>query len=316
MKTTHRKVEDRIAEVPESAWKVELEKTSVRYHVVAAWIAIIFNPIFAITDYINIPADWQTIFYLRCTVAAVTLVTLLLYKKSGWPSRILVLIPFLLISIQNAITYKFIGTEDILGHNLNYMALFIGAGFFVGWKWAYSLITIIVSVVASVIFITLNPVIELRLFLLNGGLLLLAVGAFMFVLIKTRYDLTVKEIKARIALKLSNQEILEQNEEIQAQNEEIQAQAKNIQKINNNLEHIVHLRTIDLEKKNKALEEYAFINAHKLRSPVASILGLVNLISKTNLDDEGQIIVNHLERSTVQLDTIVGSITKTIERAE
>jgi signal transduction histidine kinase len=309
MKTTHRKVEDRIAEVPESEWKVELEKTSVRYHVVAAWIAIIFDPIFAITDYINIPENWQIILYLRFTVAAFTLVTLLLYKKSGWPSRSLVLIPFLMISIQNAITYKFIGTEDILGHNLNYMALFIGAAFFVAWEWSYSLITIIVSIIASVFFITMNPVIELQLFLLNGGLLLLAVCAFMFVLIKTRYDLTVKEIKARIALQLSNQEILEQNEEIQAQ-------AKNIQKINNNLEHIVHLRTIDLEKKNKALEEYAFINAHKLRSPVASILGLVNLISKTNLDDEGQIILSHLEQSTVQLDTIVGSITKTIERAD
>jgi signal transduction histidine kinase len=309
MKTTHRKVEDRIAEVPEHEWKVELEKTTVKYHVVAAWIAIIFDPIFAITDYINIPEDWQTIFYLRFTVAAFTLVTLLLYKKSGWPSRILVLIPFLLISIQNAITYKFIGSEDILGHNLNYMALFIGAGFFVAWEWSYSLITILISIVASVFFITMNPVIELQLFLLNGGLLLLAVCAFMFVLIKTRYDLTVKEIKARIALQLSNQEILEQNEEIQTQ-------AKNIQKINNNLEQIVHLRTIDLEKKNKALEEYAFINAHKLRSPVASILGLVNLISKTNLDDEGQVIVSHLEQSTVQLDSIVGSITKTIERAD
>jgi signal transduction histidine kinase len=309
MRTTHRKVEDRIAEVPESEWKVELEKTSVRYHVVAAWIAIIFDPIFAITDYFNIPEDWQTIFYLRFTVATFTLGALLLYKKAGWPSRILVLIPFLLISIQNAITYKFIGPEDILGHNLNYMALFIGAGFFVAWEWSYSLITIIVSVVVSVFFITMNPVIELQSFLVNGGLLLLTVCAFMFVLIKTRYDLTVKEIKARIALQLSNQEILEQNEEIQTQ-------AKNIQKINNNLEHIVHLRTIDLEKKNKALEEYAFINAHKLRSPVASILGLVNLISKTTLDDEGQVILSHLEQSTVQLDTIVGSITKTIERAD
>jgi light-regulated signal transduction histidine kinase (bacteriophytochrome) len=42
----------------------------------------------------------------------------------------------------------------------------------------------------------------------------------------------------------------------------------------------VQERTRELEKKNKALEEYAFINAHKLRSQVASILGLINLISK------------------------------------
>ena len=45
----------------------------------------------------------------------------------------------------------------------------------------------------------------------------LVVSIFMIVLIRTRYDLTVKEIKARLALQQSNEEIQTQNEEIISQ---------------------------------------------------------------------------------------------------
>lgn len=111
-------------------------------------------------------------------------------------------------------------------------------------------------------------------------------------------------------------EIQRKTEEIQAQNEEIMAQAEEIKGINENLEMIVNQRTQELERKNKALEEYAFINAHKLRSPVASILGLVNLISKTEIDDEARVITKHLQQSASELDEIVRSITQAIERGD
>jgi len=111
-------------------------------------------------------------------------------------------------------------------------------------------------------------------------------------------------------------EIQVKTEEIQAQNEEIMAQAEEIQGINENLEMLVKQRTAELEKKNKALEEYAFINAHKLRSPVASILGLLNLLSKGDHKDETKVIHEHLQQSADKLDDVVRSITKAIEKAD
>ena len=111
-------------------------------------------------------------------------------------------------------------------------------------------------------------------------------------------------------------EIQQKTEEIQAQNEEIMAQAEEIQGINENLEMLVKQRTAELEKKNKALEEYAFINAHKLRSPVASILGLVNLLAKSGAKDDTTVIREHLKQSADKLDAIVRSITKVIEKAD
>ena len=132
---------------------------------------------------------------------------------------------------------------------------------------------------------------------------------FMVILIKTRYDLTVKEIRARLALQLSN-------EEIQIQYMELQRQKDVIKGINENLETLVKDRTRVLEKKNKALEEYAFINAHKLRAPLASILGLIDLISRGNQTEESKKLVDHLEMSAAKLDEVVSSITEAIERGE
>ena len=111
-------------------------------------------------------------------------------------------------------------------------------------------------------------------------------------------------------------EIQTKTEEIQAQNEEIMAQAEEIQGINENLEMLVKQRTEELEKKNQALEEYAFINAHKLRGPVASILGLLNLLSKATPQDDTRIIREHLHQSAAKLDAVVRSITKAIEKAD
>ena len=111
-------------------------------------------------------------------------------------------------------------------------------------------------------------------------------------------------------------EIQIQNEEIQAQNEEIHSQAEEIQGINDNLESIVRERTFELEKKNKAAEESAFIIAHELRAPVASVLGLINLISKCKLDDEGRIIVTHMQDSADRLNSVVRNITKAIEEGD
>ncbi|CAN0501109.1 unnamed protein product, partial [Phaeothamnion confervicola] len=171
-----------------------------------------------------------------------------------------------MISLQNSYTYSLINNDNLIGHNLNYMALLVGAAMFILWEWYYSIAIVCISAIFIAYFIGVNPNIDVKQFFLNGGLLLAVVAAFMGLLIRTRFTLTVREIKARLALQMSNREI--------------KIQAQEIERINQNLETIVKDRTAELEKKNTALEEAAFINVHKLRAPVASILGLANLLKK------------------------------------
>jgi signal transduction histidine kinase len=299
----HRKVmADMISGVSTESWKSELDLAASKYHLTVLWVAIILDPIFALTDYINIPESWSTIFVIRCFIALITLTMVMLRVRLNLPSYVMVAATFLLISLQNAYTYSVIDNAHLLGHNLNYIALLVGASLFVLWQWQFSVFIILLSAMATAFFVEYNPMINVDQFFVHGGLLLIASALFMVVLIRTRYDLTVREIKVGLALKASN--------------EEIQAQAEEIRGINENLETMVMDRTKELEKKNKTLEEYAFINAHKLRSPVASILGLVNLMKKTELDNEAQDIMNHLHDSADKLDEVVSAITKTIERGE
>jgi signal transduction histidine kinase len=299
----HRKViADLISGVSAEAWKSELDLAAYKYHITVLWVAIILDPLFAVVDYLNIPQNWFPIFIIRCSIALITVGLIVFRARFGIPSYLMVAVTFFLISLQNAYTYSVIDNEHLLGHNLNYMALLIGASLFVLWQWQFSVFIIILSVIATGIFIELNPRININQFILNGGLLLLASGLFMIVLVRTRYKLTVKEVKTRLALIASN--------------EEIQAQAEEIKGINENLEMLVADRTQELEKKNKTLEEYAFINAHKLRSPVASILGLINLLRRTELNDDARNIMTHLHESTNKLDEVVSTITKTIEKGE
>jgi signal transduction histidine kinase len=286
--------------VNESEWRAELERTSFDYHMKVLWIATIFDPIFAITDYFNIPDDWQVLLGIRLTVSLITLVMFTVREKYGFPSRVNIAITFMLISLQNAYIYKFIGNADLLGQNLNYMALFIGASMFILWEWLYSVVIVLVSAVITTLFIFTNANLDKSQFFVKGGLLLLAVSIFMIVLIRVRYELFIKEIKSRLALNASNQAI--------------KIQAEEIKHINENLEHLVSRRTEELEKKNKTLEEYAFINAHKLRAPVASILGLIPILRALPLTGEGKEVIRHLKESTDKLDDIVHAITRTLEQ--
>jgi signal transduction histidine kinase len=79
-------------------------------------------------------------------------------------------------------------------------------------------------------------------------------------------------------VKLQNIEIEKQRQEILEQSEELRVLNESLQSLNAGLEINVLNRAKELEIKNRKLEEYLFINAHKLRAPVASILGLIQLL--------------------------------------
>ena len=210
-----------ISSVTSDSWREELENTSRKYHITAAWIAIIFDPIFAATDYINIPEHWIQLLCIRLSVALITFVNLQVGLRRNFPSYVIAFVPVMLISAQNAYTFYLIDNEGILGHSLNYMALLIGASMFVLWSLPYSLFVVLISAAITAVFVGLNKDIALEFFLVQGGFLLAIVGIFMVVLIKARYDLTLKEIKARLALKASNQALAEQKYLVESKNKKI-----------------------------------------------------------------------------------------------
>jgi len=65
-----------------------------------------------------------------------------------------------------------------------------------------------------------------------------------------------------------------------------------------------------LKKYNEKLEEVAFKASHEVRAPVASILGLMQLIDFSNLSKENKTVLEHMKSSVEKLDHTVRDIVK------
>jgi len=65
-------------------------------------------------------------------------------------------------------------------------------------------------------------------------------------------------------------------------------------------------------KKDKALEDIAHIQAHELRKPVASIMGLINLVKAEDYELDKETLIK-LEQASIQLDTKIRAIINHVE---
>ena len=116
-----------------------------------------------------------------------------------------------------------------------------------------------------------------------------------------------------------NKILNEKNSEISTQKLAIEMQAtaliklnEDLQELNRNLEARIEQRTGQLTIQNQKLIEYAFVNAHKLRAPISSILGLINLMDQAT-PEEYAAIFNHLKTCGIQLDNITRQISRDLE---
>ncbi len=123
-------------------------------------------------------------------------------------------------------------------------------------------------------------------------------------------QLFIQSLAGFIALNIKSKQISKLLETVKTQNSELTDKNIEIDQINANLEKLVEERTKKLEEQNSTLKEYAFVNSHLLRTPVSQIQGTLNLL-KLQVDKlEDPILLNHLEKSTTNLDQIVQNISE------
>jgi signal transduction histidine kinase/ligand-binding sensor domain-containing protein len=126
-----------------------------------------------------------------------------------------------------------------------------------------------------------------------------------------------------------NEELLSQQEEISGQHDQISQQYEQLQqaqqtiarqneiirKKNKNLEKQVHARTRELVEYNQQLEQFAFITAHNLRSPVARIqgLGLLLELSEKDTSINSPDITKKLVKTAYDLDQVIKDLNAILE---
>ncbi len=70
-----------------------------------------------------------------------------------------------------------------------------------------------------------------------------------------------------------------------------------------------------IEKQNRSLKQISWVHSHKVRSPVATILGLVPLMNDHNLDtEENKLVLEGIVQSCNELDTVIREITDLSEQ--
>lgn len=99
-------------------------------------------------------------------------------------------------------------------------------------------------------------------------------------------------------------EVSNQRDELAKKNKQIEALNIELSSLNRYLEDKVDDRTKELVRKNKALLDYAFFNAHKLRAPIARMLGLLSIMKFENTVTLRDDLLVYLQRSAVELEEV------------
>jgi signal transduction histidine kinase len=235
----------------------------------------------------------------------------------------------ILLLVPQVILYRYIKSGNNLGQAIKDIAFdFFFAGCFIG--------LVNLSLIPSLVFAagTLTNYIASRgfhklyriLYLPLGASITLGLGGFYIQFENTtlvnalsigyaiiHYTLNSTMLYESINMvRLQNIEIKQQRIEIQEKSEELNTLNESLKELNGRLEINVKNRTQELEVKNKKLEEYTFINAHRLRAPVASILGLIQLLDYKNLT-ETENILKQLKKTATELDDTTKEIRAKLE---
>jgi signal transduction histidine kinase len=109
-------------------------------------------------------------------------------------------------------------------------------------------------------------------------------------------------------------ELYEANEELRVTNEELQTAYEEIKTHNDNLDELVKMRSQRIEEQLSLFHEYAHINSHEVRAPLARLLGLLNLLEYDNNKTETISLIGKLKESAKELDDVVRNMNRLLEK--
>ncbi len=213
----------RATEVSISKEVVEQEfyRSTERFQIITCWVGVVLDLVWFISDYFIIPDYWIPFLIFRASVSGVTALLLLTKKFHGLNIYMTLFVLVIGISVQNAYMWSVMDLEHLQKHAFAYMVLFIGVGMLVYWDFIYSIILLSITVVSNIVFYKLNSKLTVDQFVISGGLLVFTVALFSAFLIRTRYRLTLNEIRSRLDLAKSKEVIEEERNTVIEQKKEI-----------------------------------------------------------------------------------------------
>ena len=98
-------------------------------------------------------------------------------------------------------------------------------------------------------------------------------------------------------------------------NQEVSLQKENLDRVNQNLEGIIHQRTIDLQVKNRKLSEYSAHLSHQIRGPIATMKGLMILEKESLIEEKDFILeiskcVNEIDDRILNINDVLHNLSE------
>ncbi|MFZ1807803.1 MAG: hypothetical protein WAU36_11295 [Cyclobacteriaceae bacterium] len=160
------------------------------------------------------------------------------------------------------------------------------------------------------------------------SLFLFSIGAFVAVKILYQYvpplvfierqffpyyfNIVTSAVLIYFGYELFKKEHLKHEMDLNKQRDMVQNQKEVLLATKQQLESLLEASTKKLEEKNEGITKYAFLNSHKVRSPLARILGLVNLTQYEDLneDETRSYYFNELKTNATELDNVLKEISE------
>lgn len=105
----------------------------------------------------------------------------------------------------------------------------------------------------------------------------------------------------------ANQTLMKLNAEIHAQKEKITQQSQALKEVNLHLEEIVAERTSELKIQNEKLLNFASHNSHKVRGPLARILGMIYAVEEKYITDY-EFVIKNIGIASREMDLVITEI--------
>jgi signal transduction histidine kinase len=148
------------------------------------------------------------------------------------------------------------------------------------------------------------------LFLTRSALLLIVIIAIVLtVLALSYYKSLMRNKKAKEELMVLNMQIQEQKEKIMTQANELSQANHEVTSINENLEFLVKAKSSKILEQNEKIIEYSFHNSHRVRGPLARILGLIGLVQGGMItQEEIKYVLHEINLASLELDAVIREI--------
>lgn len=141
--------------------------------------------------------------------------------------------------------------------------------------------------------------------LIVGSLVFLFIALLILYLLVNSYRKKQKQISM----------LLELNKESREKRDEMIDYVRSLKVLNKDHEKRLYERSEEIQRQSQKLAHYRFINSHNVRSPLAKILGIIDIV-KSDASIDLSLMVDQLHKSSVELDHIIREVGQRLSEEE